>query len=269
MPEDLAHDLPEEVYQLGEPLEAYPRSGWRLAASLLLWGLGAMLGAAMTVGFAGELLGFFQMGGEDWINYLGLIVGPAMFIGGLYMLIRVLVRSNQCVLLFRDGFARIQDKKAEVCRWDEVEELKRDVTITYHEAFIKTTEYVYKIRGADGRQIVINSAYDRLKDLAKLGESLARESCRALRERIMPEWQAGRPVQLGGVTVSRTGLTRGKETLAWDEIKSLQLTGDKVVIGVEGRWINWPDATLCNVPSAPLFLELVEQARAKPPSPGG
>ncbi len=269
MPEELAHDLPEEVYQLGEPIEAYPRSLWKLAGAMLLWLISITMGVLLLVMGIGSLAGWIDWDAEGWMNGLALLVGVAALGFGLWMFLRVLARRNQCVLLFTDGFARIQGKKAEVCRWDEVIELTRNVTVTYHEAFIKTTEYVYKIRRRDGSQIVINSDYDRLKHLAKLGDSLARESCRAAREQALAEWHAGRPVTLGRVTISRDGLTFGNEMVPWNDIKSLSLTGDRVVLGVESRWINWPDSVVCNLPSSPVFLELVELARANPTPPGG
>ena len=74
---------------------------------------------------------------------------------------------------------------------------------------------------------------------------------------IVEQGHFGRAAQQLGI--SKQGISNGKETIAWDQVKGINLDRGVINIQKEGKWFNWKSATVGGTPNVFVFLALVDQ----------
>jgi len=261
MNHELPHDLTEEAAQLGDVTEVYQLSMGRFLRGLLLNTFGACMGAVLILVGGGTLTGLWNpnLNFSTFMLVLALVVGLVMFPASLHSLFRLIRNRKQCVLVFTDGFVRIGHNQQRACRWDQVEGVWQDVTKHYHNGIYTGTTYIYTVRTRGGDTIKFHSDYDRLKNIDKLGQTLQRESSRRLFPRYLETFNAGGTVHFGSLSVSREGLSNGKELLPWDEVTGVKISQGVLTVGKKGKWLNWSTVPVSQIPNFHLLTVLVDQ----------
>lgn len=247
----LTKGLPQ-TYELGTPNAEF--------ASARKKNLGLIFGFVfLVVGEAGILLKFtspYQAEyGPDMFTTIA-IVGVIVAVIG-FLLAEMSFRYRQTrVLVFPDGFMQIQANKTNTVRWRDVTEVWQAVTRRYVNGVYTGTTHVYTLRTADGQKIVFGNS---IKKVEQLG-TLVQQQVNQLRfPGAVSAYNAGQVVNFGPLAVSQMGLTKGNQTVPWNEIQGVQVQKGYIKVKKQGKWLNFANVRVSAVPNVFVFLALVDR----------
>jgi hypothetical protein len=235
---------------LGNPTQRFEGGGGAVGAilgALLLGGLGAFF---LFGTFAAS--GSRSSGGTSW----GLaIVG--LFLAGLGVMILFNWWKNRGVYVqvYTNGFARIQGTKVQEVRWDDIRAVWQSITKNYRNGVYMGTTYIYTVLAADNTKLVFGNE---IKGIEQLGQLIQREATNRLFPRMVAAYNAGQPVQFGDFAISREGITHKNKNLPWSEIEGAQINNGFVTFKKQGKWFNWANVPVAQIPNMIVFLSLID-----------
>jgi len=236
--------MPTEAYQLGTPTAEYRPKPIRQVSSLVGGVIMIVLGIGMV---------FFDMLQR---RPSGLyIFGGILLALGMWSLWAGIRERGMQVLVFPDGLAYTMRGATEVVRWDDVTEVVQQITKHYTNGVYTGTTHIYTVRRAGKPDLKFNDA---LKNVEQLGTTIQQESYRRLLPRAIATYNAGGILHFGKLSVSQQGLSNGKETLAWSEIKGVKLDKGMISVSKQGKWLNWATANVAQTPNIFVFTALVD-----------
>jgi hypothetical protein len=258
---DLADESPDKAQKgrkLGPAIATFVGSSGHLAMQvfglslLLLFGLFLLiLAIGAFVGGPGVSLGERVL--------IGLLLTPlGLGVIGLtvWLFRRQLQEWKQRVLLSTNGFAIIRGNRKTVYVWDDILTQYQKITDHYVNDVHTGTTHVYTMECADGGKLVFK---DSLKNVKRLGEAIADEIMRRELPRALEDYDAGRVVNFGKLSVSKKGLTYGDSFLPWKEVQGVQIADGYISVSKKGKWLNWCSIGAPSVPNLFVFLALVDE----------
>ena len=217
---------------------------------------------ALLVGWCFVIAGVFmalvglQVSKGEWPELLIAAVGLPLALIGAVVLIGRQRRRDLCVRIFTDGFTRTQAGQTDIVRWEEVAEVWQNVIQSYRGSVRTNTTHIYTARLTDGRKFVFNGQVDKI---AGLGSALQQQCAAVMLPRAREAYQAGESVAFGPFNVSRAGLTKGKATLPWEQVKQVELRQGVLHIRKKDERRDWAFAMASKIPNLPVLMALVNQ----------
>src|SRR5690606_26520162 len=93
----------------------------------------------------------------------------------------------------------------------------------------------------------------------RLGELIRDETMARMYPRYAAAYNAGQTINFGNLSISKQGISNDKETIAWDQVKGINLDRGVINIQKEGKWFTWKSATVGGTPNVFVFLSMVDQ----------
>lgn len=245
-----------------------------------------------------ELAARYQLGNlvaeyRPWLRRRSmLLTGACLLVGGVFLLIlggRSLDASGPIVILCAvvliafaflrparyffstrhlrvyvgtKGLVRVKKNQTEAVHWEQVEAFWQNVTrITYRVYGVPTnrvTAHKYTIRQADGTRMIFK---DTLLDVENLGNTVAQETARLLLPRAIDTYNSGAPVVFGPLSVSKQGITKGKEHLPWDHFAGFQVENGTVKFRQQGKRGAWASVEVSTLPNFLVFVNLLSRVQ--------
>lgn len=233
-----------EVYQLGTPTATYQPSARRQT-------IGKIAGVVMAV--AGVAIVFFDMAQYRPSGFF--VLGGLLLALGMWAFWANHRNTGMMVQVFPDGLAYTARGTTEIVRWDDITEVLQQVTKHYTNGVYTGTTHIYTVRRAGKPELKFNDA---LQNVEALGNTIQEETYKRLLPRAIESYNAGAVLHFGKLSVSKQGLSNGKETLGWPEIKGVKLDKGVIAVSKEGKWLNWASVTVAQTPNIFVFTALVD-----------
>ncbi|HZO74878.1 MAG TPA: DUF6585 family protein [Ktedonobacteraceae bacterium] len=231
------------TYQLGTPQAEY-KVGFKkvrtIIAVIICVVLGGVFGAAAV--------------SSSETQFVFSILSVAFTAIALYYIFTPVIYRSWHVYVCSDGFISTRGDKVEPFRWDQIEAMWRSVTKHYTNGIYTGTTHVYTVRSSDGRQVVFN---DRFSNVEQLGDTISRQVTNRLLPQVIQAYQAGNTITFGPLSISKQGVSNGKELLPWSQIKEMGVNRGVVTVKKEGKWLSWSAVMAAKVPNIFVFMALV------------
>jgi hypothetical protein len=236
--------MPPIAYELGIPTAEYTSKRGRL-----IWTIIGVL-------FLFALSGFFFFGALSAREPIGLFIMGLLCGGlGLALVVGTALNWNTRVLVFPDGLVHIKNGKSSVFRWNDIGAVWQQITKRYVNGVYTGTTHFYTLRRYDGEQIKLNDSLGKVEELGNLVQS---ETFKRLMPKAIATYNAGGTVVFGKISVSPQGISNGKETLPWTEVKGVTIDRGVISVSKQGKWLRWASDTAANTPNLYVFLQLVD-----------
>lgn len=151
-----------------------------------------------------------------------------------------------------DGLELYRGQRRQSIRWEDVQTVWQRLTPQGRRVVA-----TYWVRLKTGQTLVFN---DRLDSVTELGETIQEEVARLQLPGAIETCRAGGAVPFGPVRVSRQGISKGGQTLEWDDIAQVTLElGALVVRKKQGLGPWWLRVWMSRVPNLDVFFGLVKE----------
>jgi len=240
----MASNVDSGANGLGTPMAKHTRNVGRHALGLIVSGMIIAIGVAMV--FGGGATAASGEGDAAIFLIMGLIYG----VPGALWFISILRKRGLRVLVFPEGLAYTRRSRTEIIRWDEVAAVWQGITRVQYTFTVRSC----KVQLDDGRKYTFNNA---LRNVTELIATIQQEVTPRILARASDAYDAGETIPFGKLGVSKAGISRGKQTLPWDQVK--RVTVDKGVITVrkQGSLLKWASVPVAEMPNFFVFASLV------------
>lgn len=160
------------------------------------------------------------------------------------------------VIIFPQGLVQVRTGKTTRIPWDDVTHFWYAVTRTYRNGRHIATTYNFTLQGKEGQKLSFGNG---LAGVEGLGNTIRDETTQRMYPKYAAAYNAGETIPFGTISISKQGISNGKETIAWDQVKGINLDRGVINIQKEGKWFNWKSATVGGTPNVFVFLALVDQ----------
>jgi hypothetical protein len=250
----LPDDVPAEVAELGEPLAEFTTGGL-LFAAYVVGGIVVILLGLAALGFGVAVLMHPPKHGMAGVFKL-MAFGLFLVASGVGVLTRSRAVRGLRVFACRDGLARVQGPAAELLRWDEVNNVRRDLS-KKGGLTVRTPYRLFLVR-RDGKELEFNESLagvERLREIAE-GQTLP-----FMLPAAVEAYRGGETVGFGALSVSAEGVHSAKDTLAWEDFADAEAKKGLLLVRAAGRRRAFFKIDIAKVSNPHVFLALVEQAR--------
>jgi len=199
-------------------------------------------------------LGIFAAVSRSDAGMLCVSAFGLVFIGiGVWWYVSNKRQRDLRVLVFPQGLSYTNRGQTEIIRWDEVDTVWQDIT---RNTDTGVTTHVYTVERSDGARFTFK---DTLVDVGELGHTIQQESTRCILPRVIEAYNAGETIPFGKISISKDGITKGKETLPWDQIEGVRLSQGVISIEKEGKWLKWSSFRASETPNIFVLAAVVDQ----------
>jgi hypothetical protein len=257
-------------------------SGWGIFLFMLIF----LVGISVVGMASSRLIGASSPDqlGQNVTIAAGLVLGLiALLIFSIWLMRRQ--PTYDWLYAYSDGLAIAQQRVnlPDLVRWDDVESLYN----IWQNIFNPLSEDAeprfagYRLRLTGGRELTISLSYRNMLDpYAPLGPLFARILPSPVAETIpsyptigkvveqgviqrkLPEalraLRGGRPIEFGELRLDSLGLAmdQGRKTLAWNDLQSITLEQDSIVVKQNGHRSAWAKFSIAETPNAVILLAL-------------
>jgi hypothetical protein len=120
-----------------------------------------------------------------------------------------------------------------------------------------TTSATYTILLKNKKKLVLDN--ERFKNAEGLGDTIQKEVTRRLMPKYIDRLKTGGVAKFGKLSISRQGISNGKETIPWPQVKAVRINNGIININKEGKWLHWSSVMAHEIPNLYIFLELIDQ----------
>lgn len=232
------------MYQLGTPQSEYRV---RLKRSEIIYCILAfVLGAIfLLAGVAG---------GDSTALTAFLVLALFFIVIGILVVLTPIFRRSWRVYVCSDGFAFVRGGRVDAFRWDQIEAMWQAITRRYSYGVYVGATHKYTVRRKDGVKVVFNDRFAQVEDL---GNALSRSITNVVFPQVLAAYNAGQTITFGSLSISLQGVSNGRETLPWSQIKEIGVNRGIISVRREGKWLNWSTIYASRVPNFFVFLALV------------
>lgn len=241
--------IPAEAHHLGSPVATYRPSGRTKLRPLV----GVLLFPMALALFVGS---YFAFRSGDNIAYFLALIGVVLIGLGLWILYLAIHSRDLGVWLFSDGIAYRDGGQTRVMHWDDIGWVWQQVTKHYYNGIPTGTTHKYTLQLLDGDKFTLNQGLERI---GELGEHVQNEVFRRQFPKAAQAYNSGQELNFGKLRISRAGISNGKETLPWEQVKGIKLANGQIVVSRQGKWLAWAGMGAHEVPNLFILLELISQ----------
>ena len=247
------------AYQLGAPREEYRFKIMRtFIGGLVMLALGvssvAFIIISEHISLATMDFSAVDTSGSFWVF---VIFGLVLLALGITSLISLFQNFDMRVVVCEHGLVRTKKGQTEVVRWEHVNAFWQSVTKRYTNGIYTGTTHLYTLRRTDG---VVFKFNDTINKVEALGNTIQREVTRVLLPRFIYAYNAGSTVTFGPLSINQQGISNSKEMLPWSQVKDLQVRRGMVSVKKEGKWLNWSNVGVAQIPNFYVFMSLLDYA---------
>lgn len=120
-----------------------------------------------------------------------------------------------------------------------------------------TTSATYTFLLQNGKKLVLDN--ERFKNAEGLGDAIQNEVTRRLMPGYIDLLRSGGTAKFGKLSINSQGISNGKETIPWSQVKDVRITLGIININKEGKWLTWSSARASEIPNLYVFLELIDR----------
>jgi hypothetical protein len=226
----------DRLAPLGDPTAAFTVSGWvllrRLALALLL----------LLLGIGWLALAFFV---PVLRHPHFLLFAIFLALMGIMLVVRTYVNLGGRVLVYPEGAIHFRHDKVTSFFWDDVARISF-IKISGHWSRIWQGSYSIYLQLTDGKDIHFDDSLPRLREL---GQIIQKETISHLWPPARASFEAGETLWFGGLQVNQKGVSRGKESLAWESIGLFAVNEQEITIAKKGRTKHWYHTTISDTPN--------------------
>jgi len=243
----MASNIPAEANDLGIPTAEYTRNIIRQALSLVVSAILTIMGVATIL----HALSAALSGGSDALLFSGL--GLVYALPGALWFISTIRKRGLRVLVFPEGLFLTKGGKTEIIRWDDVEVVRQT---------IRKSQYTFTVHSCtvqlhDGSKYTFNNA---LRNVDQLISTIQQESTHRILSRVSEAYDAGQTIPFGKLSVSKAGISKGNNTLPWDQVKGVTVNNGVVTIKKQASLFKWASVTVAETPNFYVFAYVVGSA---------
>jgi len=256
----------KDVFGLGQQVQVFAKKNaarWR----------GVIIGIIFSGGgFASFLIGGFYVlysinkfgpavRDRSMENYLipAVMIGLTLLVIGLLTLFSTYRNWKLAAGVYRDGFALSDNKGLHVFRWQDIQSLTSAVTKHYRNGIYTGTTHLYTIIDRQGKKAVLKDSLPKVEEIAK-----------AIDDGIFPhlyKWAAdryntGAMVAFGPVSISKTGITVGKNSYQWDAVGQIKIeSGYLKIAQKDGKWFSGASMPVSGIPNFRVLVSILSQTK--------
>jgi hypothetical protein len=244
--EDFA--IEDKIAQLGEPTTEFAVRGLGFLRNMVLAPLLVVAGLALEI----VLIGVLHVHQHEL-----LILGIVMVLSGVMLVVRAFRNRGLRVLVFPEGLVRLHRGRAQAFCWEDVNlvwQKKSDASHSIGRAW--QGALTLTVQALDGRRMSFDDSLPRLAELAQIvrGETLP-----FLWPRTRAAFDAGHVLDFGKLSISRQGLSQGKETFPWSDLQKVKVNGADLLIYKKGKRMHSKSTPISDIPNSHVLLALIEQ----------
>jgi len=217
----------------------------------VIWGVILTLLGLAACGFAA-----ISLNGSSGAVVVAGFFGLLMLGGGGWQLYVAIRDHDLRVVTLEKGVVRVGGGKTLVLPWDDITLVYQAITDHYRNGIKTNTTHVYTIFRTDKTKIVFN---DSIKKVENLGTTIQKETTARLMPGYAKAYNAGNPVKFGKLTLSKSGINNGKETIPWDQVDAVNINRGQISVRKQGKWLGWAGQSAAATPNLFVFLSLVDQ----------
>ena len=250
----------DSVNGLGALLGYYParkanRWGNLVVCLLLLAGAVLVFLYGLYSGFLG-----YQLHGPAVIGdriTVPLLIAVLLFILGWLAGWGAYINWSKGVAVYEHGLAYRDRAGLQTWRWDEILTMTSAVTRHYTNGIYTGTTHVYTLLDRQNHRLILADAICRVEDLAKV---IDMNTFPRLYPLAVDQYNAGELLLFGPVTISKQGMTIGKKTYPWGEVKQVSIHhGTLRVTRKEGGRSSGGRAAASAIPNIHVLLAIIQQ----------
>ena len=180
------------------------------------------------------------------LSILGLLAGRGAY-----------VNWRKGVAVYERGFACRDRTGLQTWRWDEILTMTSAVTRHYTNGIYTGTTHRYTLLDRQNQRLKLVDTIGRVEDLAKVIDT---NIFPRLYPRAVDQYNAGELLLFGPVTISKQGMTIGKKTYPWGEVKQVSIHhGTLRVTRKEGGRSSGGRAAASAIPNIHVLLAIIQQ----------
>ncbi|MCB8942285.1 MAG: hypothetical protein H6658_00785 [Ardenticatenaceae bacterium] len=210
----------------------------------------------VVAGVLGIIIGFFISRSDPSILPICGGISLLIALGGGYSIWQSRSEQDLAIRAFRDGLTYTHKGKTEAMRWDEMSQVTMSLINNKN---VRSIFYNYVLRSEDGRKITFNYNDKAMQNIQQLSDTIQREITNRQLPKAIAAYNAGNTVTFGSLTVSKNGISNGKETIPWHDVDEVKLQQGALTIRKKDKWLNWSSVTVGSTPNIYVFLNMVDQ----------
>lgn len=154
-----------------------------------------------------------------------------------------------------------QDQRVTIIHWDAIESVWLQIMHMYTaDLGGKLTRYDWKytFQRTDGEKFTFEGHFG----ILALSYIIDKEVTARLLPKAISTYEAGLPVSFGDIQVSRKGIQIGQEAIAWQNIISIDLEGDQIMVRLPD-WEHWIGTSKAATPNVCILEALIHHIIAQ------
>jgi hypothetical protein len=186
-----------------------------------------------------------------------LVTAIILFAFGMLVGWRAFASWNKAVAVYQNGFAYLDRKGLQVWRWADVSSMKSAITRHYTNGIYTGTTHIYTLANHQNQRLILSDPFTKVEELAKvIDESIYP----FLYEQAADQYNSGQAIVAGPVAISKTGITIGRKTYPWMDVKQVSIQrGVLKVSKKEGGWFSGASASAAAIPNLRVLLTIIHQ----------
>lgn len=160
--------------------------------------------------------------------------------------------------LFEQGFVISRGGKTTSGRWDDITSVTQAITVVRRNG-ITTTRYFYTIALANGEKVRVDNSYGKVE---QLGNTIQQMASKVLLPRAIESYKSGASLPFGTISISQSGISNGKETVPWSNIKQVTTQNGTIIIKRNDKQLAWVKTLVAKTPNFYILMALVDQIQS-------
>jgi hypothetical protein len=186
-----------------------------------------------------------------------LAISIIMFALGLLAGWRAYANWNKGVATYERGFAYKDRKGLQTWRWEEVVSMTSAITRHYTHGIYTSTTHRYTLYNSQKQRLVLSDSVSKVEELAK---DIDQNIFPLLYGPASDQYNAGQTIAFGPVAINNGGITIGKKTYPWTDVKEVTVHhGILKVSRKEGGWFSNARAPVSVIPNLRVLLAIIQQ----------
>lgn len=236
---------PIEAEKLGELQAEHPANRRRWITPILIAISSGVMVATARLVLSGQEQRFVTLLGAGLLG-LGVLIVALLF-----------TQRSMKVSVFEKGLVAYRGRQYVVVRWNSIAALWEEVSRMRPLPFVN---HAYTIELRNGQKLQFT---DDLYDVQTLAAVLRERTFPGLLEQASKDYEKGRKLDFGPLSLSKAGITFGDEVTAWGEIDRLSLDETSLVVTRKQEETVWLSAPASRIANPHVLAALAEKLTAQ------
>jgi hypothetical protein len=249
--------LPPSVRALGKPTAIYHKNQSGQRTSLIL-GV-----ALITFSLIVAVVGVVRLAtprANDAIWFFG-VAGVALLIAFGSFAHWQNKRIPARVIVTTQGLARIDGDLSRphvrMATWDEIVGVTQDVVHRYNNAVHSGTTHLYTLFLREGGKLTLTEEFE---DIDTLGKTIQQEVSNRVYPAMVQQYERGDAADFGALIVSREGITKAREQLAWELIEAVEIRNGVLLFKYKDEWERRGNIPIARIVNPYVLFALIRHA---------